>query len=154
MTVRTCERESSVAAAARSGLWSADLEDHLAACAVCTETKRVAELFLQHASVISTQIQPSAASVVWQRMQTQRRQLALKRATQCVTLMSLLAGIYAAVLAGWYLPRLWQPQLSTDLSALSSEVVLAGVLTAVAAVLIGACCMILLGGKTDFRLRT
>lgn len=154
MTRRTCERESSVAAAARSGQWSADLEDHLATCAVCTETKRVAELFLQHAAVMSRQIQPFAASVVWQRMQARRRQLALKRATQCVTLMSLLAGMYAAVLAGWYLPRLWHPQLSTDLSPLSSEVVLAGALTAIAAVLIGACCMVLLGRRTDFRLRT
>ena len=154
MTRRTCERESSVAAAARTGQWSADLEDHLAACTVCRETKRVAELFLEHAAVISTQIQPSAASVVWQRMQARRRQLALKRATQCVTLMSVLAGIYAAVLAGWYLPRLWHPQLSTDLSPLSGGVVLAGILTAVVAVLIGACCMVLLGGRTDFRLRT
>lgn len=154
MTRRTCERESSVAAAARSGQWSADLEGHLAACAICAETKRVAELFLQHASVISTQLQPSAASVVWQRMQAQRRQLALKRATQCVTLMSLLAGMYAAVLAGWYLPRLWHPQLSTDLSPLSSGVVLAGIVTTLVAVLIGAGCMVLLGRRTDFRLRT
>lgn len=154
MTRRTCEREFSVVAATRSSQWSADLENHLADCAVCTEAKHIAELFLQHAAVLSTQIQPSPASVVWQRMQAQRQQLALKRATQCVTLMSVLAGMYAAVLAGWYLPRLWHPQLPTDLSPLSSEVLLAGVLTAVVAVLIGACCMVLLGGRTDFRLRT
>jgi hypothetical protein len=154
MTRRTCERESSVAAAARSGQWPADLEDHLAACAVCTETKRVAELFLQHAAGISRQNQPSAANVVWQRIQAQRQQLALKRARQCVTLMSVLAGVYAAVLAAWYLPRLWHPQLSTDFSALSSGVVLTGVLTAIAAVLIGSCCLVLLGRRTDFRLHT
>lgn len=154
MTQRTCERESSIVDATRSGQWSADLEDHLTTCAVCTEAKHVAELLLQHAAVLSTQIQPSAASVVWQRMQAQRRRLALKRATQCVTLMSVLAGMYAAVLAGWYLPRLWHPQLPTDISPLSSEVLLAGVLTAVVAVLLGACCMVLLGSRTDFRLRT
>ena len=33
-------------------------------------------------------------------------------------------------------------------------VVLAGVLTAIVAVLIGSCCMVLLGSRTDFRLRT
>ena len=63
MTSKTCERELSIVAAARSGQWSADLEDHLATCALCMETKRISELFLQHAGVISRQIQPSAATL-------------------------------------------------------------------------------------------
>jgi hypothetical protein len=152
-----CKQEPLVAAAARSGNWPAELEQHVAACAPCAETKRVAQLFLDHAATTSAQSRPPAAGLVWQKVQAQRRQQALIRATRCMTLMRILAALYAVALAAWYLPQLWhmQPaQLSTAFSALSSGMALTGVVTAVVAVVLGSCCLVLLGSRTTFRLHT
>jgi hypothetical protein len=152
-----CERESSVVAASRSGCWPAELEDHVAACAPCAETKRVAQLFLDHAATTSAQNHLPAANIVWQKMRAQRHQQALIRATRCMMLMRILAALYAVALAAWSLPQLWrtQPaQLSTALSALSSGMALTGVVTAVAAVVLGSCCLVLLGSRTNFRLHS
>jgi len=156
MTQRTCERESSVIAAMRSGIWPPDLRDHITACASCAETKRVAQQF-QHAARIASQTPPPAANIVWGKVQAQRQRQALRRATQCVTVMSILAALYAVVLTAWYLPQIWhmQPsQNSTSLSTLSSGTVFAGVLTAILAVFLGSCCLAFLGSRTNFRLHT
>jgi hypothetical protein len=156
MRQRTCEREPNVIAATRSSTWPTDLEDHVAACASCAETKRIAQQF-QHAARIAAQTPPPPANIVWQKMQAQRQRQALRRATQCVTVMSILAALYAIALTAWYLPQLWhmQPsQNSTSLSALSSGTVFAGVLTAILAVFLGSCCLAFLGSRTNFRLHS
>jgi hypothetical protein len=154
MTQDICERESLVVTAVRSGAWPAELEQHASACAACTETKRVAQLFLEHAADSSARSQPLPANILWRKLQAQRQQLAIRRATRCMTLLRILAAVYALVLAAWYLPQLWHTQLTTDLSALSRGVVVAGVLTAISAVFIGSCCLVLLGSRTTFRLRS
>jgi hypothetical protein len=151
----TCEREPFVIAAMRSGIWPADLEDHIAACASCAETKRIAQQ-LQHAAKIAAQTPPPAVNIVWQRVRAQRQRQALRRATQCVTVMSILAAVYAIGLTAWYLPQLWhmQPsQLAISLSTFSSGIVFAGVLTAILAVFLGSCCLAFLGSRANFRLR-
>ena len=145
-----CERQPLVIAAARSGIWPAELEHHVAACSSCAETKRVAQLFLNHAATTSAQSHPPAANIVWQKMQAQRQQQALIRATRCMTLMRIIAALYAVAVGAWYLPQLWhmQPaQLSTAFSALSSGIVFTGVVTAVVAVVLGSCCLVLLGSR-------
>lgn len=152
-----CELEQQVAAATRSGIWPAELEHHIAACPPCSESRRVAQLFLQHAATTSAQSQPPAANIVWQKLQAQRRQQALTRAARCMTLLRIMAALYAVALAAWYIPQLWHAQpapLSTTLSALSSGIVFTGVVTAVVAVVLGSCCLVLLGSRTTFRLRT
>jgi hypothetical protein len=156
MTQDNCEHEPLVAVATRSGSWPADLEHHVAACASCTETKRVARLFLEHAVITSAQSHPPAANIVWRRMQEQRQQQALIRATRCMMLLRILAALYAVALGVWYLPQLWQKQpaqLSTTLNSLSSGMVFTGVVTAVVAVVLGSCCLVLLGSRATFRLR-
>jgi hypothetical protein len=152
MTPDKCERESSVAAASRSGCWPSDLEDHVATCAPCAETKRVAQLFLDHAATTSVQSHPPAANIVWQKMQAQRQQQALTRATRCMTLMRIMAALYAVALAAWYLPQLWHMQPAPLSTALSGGMVVTGVVTAVVAVVLGSCCLVLLGSRTTFRL--
>jgi hypothetical protein len=157
MTPDKCERESSVVAASRSGCWPADLEDHVAACAPCAETKRVAQLFRDHAATTLAQSHPPAANIVWRKMQAQRQQQALIRATRCMALMRIMAALYAVALAAWYIPQLWHMQpapLSTALSALSGGMVFTGVVTAVVAVVLGSCCLVLLGSRTTFRLHS
>ena len=156
MRQRTCEGAPSVIAATRSGIWPADLEDHVGVCASCAETKRIAQQF-QHAARIAAQTPPPAANIVWRKMQAQRQRQALRRATQCVTVMSILAALYAIALTAWYLPQLWhmQPsQLATSLSTLSSGTVFAGVLTAILAVFLRSCCLAFLGSRANFRLRS
>jgi hypothetical protein len=154
MTREKCECESEVIAAMRSGTCPPDLARHIAACEICAETERIAAL-VQNAAKTSAQFQPPSAAVVWQRVQAQRQQLALARATRC-TRMCILAGVYAVVLAAWYLPQLWhmQPAFSTGLSTLSGGMILAGVLTAGIAVVLGSCCLVLLGSRTTSRLHS
>jgi hypothetical protein len=157
MTPDKCEREPLVVAAIRSGNWPAELKHHLAACPSCAETRCVAQLFLEHAATTSAQNHPPAANIVWQKIQAQRQQQALIRATRCMTLMRIMAALYAVAVAAWYLRQLWhmQPaQLSTALSALSSGMVFTGVVTAAGAVVLGSCCLVLLGSRTNFRLHT
>lgn len=153
MTGRSCEREPLVITAVRSLNGLAGLEDHIAACPACAETARLA-LLLRQAAATSAPIQPPPAPVVWEKLQLQRRQHAIRRATQCMRLMCILAGLYAVALIAWYLPELWQRQIATDLSPFSSGVAFAGVLAAILAVLIGSCCFAFLGSRTDFRLRS
>jgi len=152
-----CERESSVAAASRSGCWPAGLEHHVPTCPSCADAKRIAQLFLEHAAATSAQSHPPAANIVWRKMQAQRQHQALIRATRCMTLMRIMAALYAVALAAWYLPQLWhmQPaQRSTAFSVLSSGMVFTGVVTAVVAVVLGSCCLVLLGSRTTFRLHS
>ena len=160
MKQRTCEREPNVIAATRSGISPADLpaelKDHIAACAFCTETKRIAQQF-QRGAKMAAQTPPPPANIVWQKVRAQRQRVALRRATQCVTVMSILAALYAIALTAWYLPQVWhmQPsQLATSLSTLSSGAVFAGVLTAILAVFLGSCCLAFLGSRTNFRLHS
>jgi hypothetical protein len=157
MTQDHCEHEPLVIGATRSGSWPTDLEHHVAACASCAETKRVSQLFLEHAATTFDQSRPPAAGIVWQKMQAQRQQQALIRATRCMMLLRILAALYAVALAAWYLPQLWQKQpaqLSTMLSSFSGGMVFTGVVTAVVAVVLGSCCLVLLGSRTSFKLRT
>ena len=157
MTQGNCEHEPLVAAATRSGSWPADLEHHVAACASCAETKRVAQLLPRACSHHIRADRPPAANIVWQKMQAQRQQQALIRVTRCMMLLRILAALYAVTLGVWYLPQLWQKQpaqLSTTLSALSSGMVFTGVVTAAVAVVLGSCCLVLLGSRTNFKLRT
>ena len=152
MSQEFCESELLAAAAARSGAWPAGLQEHAAACALCAEARRITEILFGHAAMAPAQ--PLPANLVWQKLQARRRQLALRRATRCMTLMCVLAAVYAVVLAGWYLPQLWHTRLATDLSPLSSGVAFVGVATAVVGVLLGSCCFAYLGSRTDFRLRS
>jgi hypothetical protein len=157
MTQDHCEHEPLVAAAIRSGSWPADLEHHVAACECCTETKRVAQFFFEHAATTSAQSHLPAANIVWQKMHALRQQRALIRATRCMTLMRILAALYAVALGVWYLPYLWQKQpasFSTTLNAFSGGMVFTGVVTAVVAVVLGSCCLVLLGSRATSRLRT
>jgi hypothetical protein len=151
-----CKHESLVVIAARSGEWPADLESHIAACVACAETRRVAQLF-RRAVKLSTETQPLPAAIAWQRLEARRQQQVLKRATRCIALLWILAGVYAVALAAWSLPQLWHlpsSQLTASLIPLSSGIFIAGVVTSIAAVLIGSCCLVLLGSRTNFRLRS
>jgi hypothetical protein len=154
MIENSCERESAVVIAARSGEWPADLESHIAVCSACAETRRVAQLFRQ-AAKLSTETQPPPAAIAWQRLEARRQQQALKRATRCIALLWVLAGVYAVALAAWSLPQLCHmpsSHLTASLIPLSSGIFLAGVVTSIVAVLIGSCCLVLLGSRTNFRL--
>jgi hypothetical protein len=152
MSHEFCEREPRIIAAVRDGDWPAELQQHVAACAACVESKHIAQHFRQ-AAIASEPVQPQPAQIVWQKLQAQRRQLTIRRATRCMTLMCILAALYAVAFAAWYLPELWRPQLATDLTPLLSGAALAGVLTAVLAVLAGSCYFAYLGSRTDFRFR-
>jgi hypothetical protein len=71
-----------------------------------------------------------------------------------MTLMRIMAALYAVALAAWYLPQLWHMQPAPLSTALSGGMVVTGVVTAVVAVVLGSCCLVLLGSRTNFRLHS
>lgn len=152
MIQKACDREPLIVAAVRSGDWPDGLRDHIAECPTCAETKQIAQLFRQSA-IASAALQPPSAHIVWEKLQARRRQQAIRRATQSITLLCVFAALYAVAFVAWYLPGLWNRQVATDISPLLSGPAFAGVLAAVLAVLIGSCCFAYLGSRTSFRLR-
>jgi hypothetical protein len=154
MTQLCCEHEPLVAASVRSGISTAELDNHVATCAICAETKEVARLFLQHAAMTWVESQPLAAKGAWRKIQEQRRRFALKRATRGLALMRLFAAVYLVALAAWCLPTFWDMQsdeLTTVFNALPGEMFSAGIAMAIVSVGLGAWCLLVMGRRVDFQ---
>ena len=83
MTNNACEREASVVAAIRSGESTAELDNHLATCSICAETRFVTRSLLQHAAMTRAQSQPLAPKRIWRKMQLRKQQF-----VRCLNLRS------------------------------------------------------------------
>lgn len=103
MNRNRCECEMKVAEALRTGVWTADLQKHVAACVVCEETRRVAGSLLQYASGLRVESEPSVADAIWRRAQAERQAMALKRATRPLLFMRGLSVGSVLVFALWLL---------------------------------------------------
>jgi hypothetical protein len=153
MKLGQCERESEVVAALRSGATEAELNSHIACCAACTETRKVAALMLQHAAAVDAAgQQPPMANRIWRKAQARRQDNALRRATQALAIMRALAAIYITLLLGWGCRTLWLRQsaeLQPAWSALANAMVLLGAGVALAIIAAGAGFLLLLNKRGD-----
>jgi hypothetical protein len=141
MNRRWCEREADVVRSLRTGLLSAELRDHVLSCVVCAEARSAARVMLQTASLLRVEDGLPAAGLVWSRAQTQKREIALKRATRPLIFMRVLSVAYVFLSATWFLHYLWRSdfmELSAGWNVLGNETTCFAVALAVLAIVIAA----------------
>lgn len=112
-----CERESDVVLAARTGLLSPELRDHVLSCTICAETQAVARVMLQAASFQSRGIEPPAVDLVWRRAEMRKKEIALRRAARPLIFMRALGAVYAGLSIAWFLHYLWRSNFTELLSS-------------------------------------
>jgi hypothetical protein len=103
MSRSRCDHEEEVMGALRTGLWTAELNGHLESCAVCRETKLVAESLVQYAAALRVEQEPGAADRIWRRAQMERQQMDLQRATRPLIFMRALSLGCVAIFTAWLL---------------------------------------------------
>lgn len=103
MSRKRCECEREVVAALRTGAWTAELKEHVAACVACAETRRVAGSLLQYASGLRVESAAGGADAIWRRAQGERQALAVKRAMRPLLFMRGLSVGCVVALALWML---------------------------------------------------
>lgn len=107
MNRNRCEREIKVTEALRTSVWTAELKDHIAACAACEEALRVAGSLLQYASELRVEIaaesEVGSVEAIWRRAQSEWQAVALKRAMRPLLFMRGLSVGSLLALALWLL---------------------------------------------------
>jgi hypothetical protein len=103
MNQNRCECEREVVQALRTGVWTAELQDHVAACVACGETRRVAGSLLQYASGLRVESDPGGADAIWQRARAERQAMAMRRATRPLIFMRGLSAGCVVAFALWML---------------------------------------------------
>lgn len=141
MSRSRCEREIEVAGASRTGSWTEELSRHLRECAICAETRQVAESLLRNAAVLRSEYEPAPADQVWRRAQMRRQEAALRRATRPLIFMRVLSLACMGVFAAWILRgsgRFYHSELARVWNLGGAGTVLIGAVIAVACIAIGA----------------
>jgi hypothetical protein len=119
-----CEREFDAAQAVRTGALSHELREHVLRCAVCTETRDVAERLLHAALLQSAKLEVPVAGLVWRRAEARRKEMALRRATRPLVFMRVLGVVYVLLSTGWLLRYLWHAkfmELPSSLAVFGGE---------------------------------
>jgi hypothetical protein len=136
-----CEREGDVVRELRVGALSPELLQHLRSCAVCAETQSVAQVMLQAASLRNAEYGLPDAGLMWRRVETRKKEIALKRAAQPLIFMRALSVVWVAIFAAWFLHYFWRAgfvELFPNRNVLASESASFAALIAVLAIVIGA----------------
>lgn len=155
MTNNSCEWESLVVAAIRSGESTIELDNHLASCAICAETRFVTRSLLQHAAMKWAQSQPPAPKRIWRKMRERRQEFARRRATRGLTVMWVLSTVYFVALLARYLPALWHSQsanLELTFRFLDNGTALTGIAISVVSVALGSFYLLVNGRRIESRL--
>ncbi len=141
MTRTWCKRESDAVQALRTGVFSAELREHVLSCVVCTEARGAAEMMLQTASLLRVEDGLPAASLVWSRAQAQKREIGLRRAARPLAFMRVLSAVYVVLSAAWFLHYFWRSdfmELLSNWNVLGSESAWVTAVIALLAIAIGA----------------
>lgn len=136
-----CERESSVIRELRMNALSPELVEHVRSCADCSETQAVAQVMLQVASLRSAAHEVPDASVMWRRVESRKREIAVRRAARPLVFMRALSVVCVAFFAVWFLRYFWRAsfmELFSGWSVLASESAFFAALIALLAIVIGA----------------
>ena len=121
MNAEICEFEEATAAALASGEWSAELREHLNACALCAELELVGQSLAQVTADQDAAPLP-APGLIWWRSQLAERRRQAERAVAAIALMQRLAIAVALVAA---VPLLWLCKPSVWLIFLGLSMLLA-----------------------------
>ena len=141
-----CEREQQVIEATRNGLWASSLRAHLRDCAHCTQTELIAASLQEDAAKAKRVLDLPPAGLIWRRVQTRRRAVALQRATRRPFLIAgALGAVYSVVFLLWGIsqlpPSAYRPFVTP--SGLTGEVALAGAALSAILAIIGSCVLLL-----------
>jgi len=102
-----CEREAEVVGALRTGTWPAELGGHVRDCAICAETRLVAERLLESAEGLRAGYDPLAADRIWRQAQAHRQEVALQRAGAPLIFMRRVSLACVIAFAVWLLHSFW-----------------------------------------------
>ena len=141
-----CEREQQVIEATRNGLWSSSLRAHLRDCAHCTQTELIAASLQEDAAKAKRVLDLPPAGLIWRRVQTRRRAVALQRATRRPFLIAgALGAVYSMVFLLWGIfqlpPSVYRPFVAP--SGLAGNVALSGAALSAILAIIGSCVLLL-----------
>lgn len=140
MKPMSCEYESQVIRASRTGEWTAELRLHAAECEDCGAALRLAGMLAAEARRAEVHCNPPDAFWILQRSRRMAREIALRRLALLLKAMRALAAIYVVAAAAWLLRGYAEVQYRDIASALhgaSSEFALLAALVAAVCVVAG-----------------
>ena len=148
MKPRHCDHAPEIARAVRTGFWPEALEQHAASCAACTQTRAVAEAFLQESSRANAVSPPPDAAQVWMQARRRARLHLRHRALFWFRALRILAVIYVPAMLLWAgahheseIRLGWKPTFRADFGAVltgpAELVTLSGVLLAALCIFMG-----------------
>jgi glycerol uptake facilitator-like aquaporin len=104
MCERECKLSSRVAAESADGLVSEELAAHIALCAACGETLRVANLMRAFARATPPNALPAPGLLLWKSRMLERR-AAQRRATMPLVVAQVVSIVFAATTLLWWASR-------------------------------------------------
>jgi hypothetical protein len=99
----SCQHETDVIRALRSGEWTSELRLHVAECEDCSQTLRVAQALGEEARRAEVHCAPPDPYWILQRSRRMAREIAMHRMTRLLAVMRALAAVYVAAAAVWFL---------------------------------------------------
>ena len=108
MKFKPCPYEDAVAAAARSGEWSAELGAHRDGCLSCAEVTLVVAALASDAKELTDRALPLPdPGLIWLRARLAARERKVKSATRWISLVQKAALASAAAVALAFAPAIW-----------------------------------------------
>lgn len=100
-----CEREGEILQALRGGALAAELEKHVATCAICADTLAVSQFLQADASAIPVDHRPAAvladSDFLWWKAQLASKEMAVERATRSIALVRKISYLGVAAAGLW-----------------------------------------------------
>ena len=100
-----CEREAEMIEALRGGVLDAELEKHVAGCAICADTVAVSQFLQADSRAAQADDRPAPVlpdpDLLWWKAQLASKQMALDRATRSIAVVRKVSYLGAAVAALW-----------------------------------------------------
>ena len=99
----SCEHETDVIQALRSGEWTKELRLHLAECQDCSQALHLAEALHEEARRAKILCNPPDPHWILQRSRRIAREIAMRRMARLLAAMRILAAVYVVAATGWFL---------------------------------------------------
>lgn len=140
MKQMSCEHETDVVRALRSGEWTKELRLHVAECQDCSQALHLAEALREEARSAEINCNPPDPHWILQRSRRMAREIAMRRMARLLAAMRILAAVYVVAAACWLLRGYAAFQCREIASALhgaTSEFALMGAIVAAVCVVAG-----------------
>jgi hypothetical protein len=136
----SCEHETDVIRALRSGEWTTELRLHVAECLDCSQALHLAEALGEEARRAEIHCNPPDPYWILQRSRRMAREIAMRRMTRLLAVMRALAAVYVVAAAVWLLrgyAALQYREVASAMHGSASMFALMGAMVAAAFVVVG-----------------